>query len=142
MFYLLPTAVSTRTVTSSSLAVMTVPANSGTLPLETSFTPSKGIKTPFIAWPSMSLLVTKYVLALLIILQKFGVPSQESKLLLSLGIQEKLLPYHLILMAFWSEQAPWIAQPNSGTLKWEKFIRLSKATKESWYLCISTLMVI
>ena len=122
--------------TSSWLEATIVHVNCGIPPQEIQFILLKGIKTPFIVWLLMFLLVIKFVQVPLIILLKYGALLLVNNYQLLMDIQEKSLPYHLILMEFLWEQDRWIVQPSFGMLKWVKYIQLLKAIKENLFHCI------
>lgn len=142
MFSLWQIAVSTKMEINSWLEVMIELVSYGTPQLETPFILLKDIKTPYIAWLSMSLLVIRYAQALLIILPKYGVPLLENNYQLSLDIRVKSWPFLLILTVSLLEQDPWIVLRNFGTLRWEKYIQHWKVTKGSLCRYILTLMAI
>lgn len=124
-------------MTSFWLEVTIVHVNCGILPQEIQSILSKGIKTLFIVWLLIFLLVIKFVQVPLIILPKYGALLLVNNYQLLMDIQEKSLPYHSILMEFWWEQDQWIVQPNFGMLKWVKYIQLWKVIKENLFHCIS-----
>lgn len=142
MFFLWQIVVLIKMVTSFWLEVTIVPVNCGILPQEIQSILLKDIKTLFIVWLSMFLLVIRFVQVLSIILQKYGALLLVNNYQLLMDIQEKSLPYHLILMEFSWEQDQWIVQLNFGMYKWVKYTQPLKVIKENLFHCISIQMEI
>ena len=98
MYYLSPTAASTKTGTNLSQGAMTEPVKSGTPAPEISSIPYKVIRTQFIVWLLMCLSVQELPQDPSIKPESSGILSQANAYQHTQGIKEKLLLFLLIRM--------------------------------------------